>query len=56
MNLSRPVLAILSVCTTFVVQAQSVTVSSTDFSPVVVYRAVEIKAVARANDNMLVHP
>ena len=55
MNLSRPVLAILSVCMACIVQAQPVTVSSTDFSPVVVYRSVEIKALARASDNMLVH-
>ena len=55
MRPTRPLLTLLSLCTAFVVQAQSVKVSSTEFSPVVVYRSVEIKAVARATDNMLVH-
>ena len=49
------VVVLMALCTALVSQAQPVKVSTTDFSPLVVYRSVEIKAAAGAGDNMLVH-
>ena len=46
MKATRTLLAVIAACTAMLAQAQPVKVSTTEFSPLIVYRAVEIKAAA----------